>query len=405
VKINPLIYSEFDPNLENEMIYKLISKNFFLIEKIIIMNENNSNPETNNLNSNNNNNNIYNNNVVKINNGSSKNNLTFYSNFKTSPNNFPMCKSKSISRLNSAVNSKTSLQYSFCKSEENKDFKKSEFEFPDYLQFSLINFLKNFSKVFFNKNLNLQYTGVFQMITDILKLENSSCLIIFIFRFLIESITKYANNSSAHKHFLLNEIKTIFEIIISKAFIRSDFSLARNSDSNALNSLFIGNLMINTDCFLKIMNFHIELNFMDPVAFEKLRKLFYNMLTRLLILHSNANNNEEDSGNLFFQLIDHYVYQIFENAEKLKIAEQMQSASTVLLGLIIDSIGILQKIDTRSHYDYFIKKILTVFDCLINFYVIYRNVPQLQIVILKFFFNITNNSCSRIDFHGRLGTK
>ena len=38
VKINP-IYSEFDPKFENEIIFKLISKNFYLIEKIIIMNE------------------------------------------------------------------------------------------------------------------------------------------------------------------------------------------------------------------------------------------------------------------------------------------------------------------------------------------------------------------------------
>lgn len=370
------------------------------------MNENNSCQEINNNDSIvniSNNNNLVNN----VNSNLSKNKTIFYSNFKTSPNNFGISKSRTISKINSAVNSKTSLQYSFTKSEENKDFNKCEFEFPDYLQFSLINFIKNFSKIFFNRNLILQYTGIFQMITDIIKLENSSCLIIFIFRFLIESITKNSNinnnTNTSYRQFLLNEIKAIFEIVISKAFICSDFSNAKNSDSGALNSLFIGNLMINTDCLLKIMNFHVELNFMDPVAYQKLRKMFYNMLTRLLILHSNANNNDEDFGNLFHQLIDHYVYQIFENAEKLKIAEQMQSASTVLLGLLIDSIGIMQKIDTRSHYDYFIKKYLTVFDCLINFYIIYRNVPLLQIVILKFFFNVTNNSYSRIDFNGRLG--
>lgn len=379
------------------------------------MNENNSTSDlnnNNNLNTNNNNNitnNINNNSLISISNKNqnSKTSFIFYSNFKTSPKNFAMCKSKSISKLNSALNSKTSLQYSFCKSEENKDFSKCEFEFPEYLQFSLIKFIKNFSKVFFNRNLILQYNGVFQMITDILKLENSSCLIIFIFRFLIESITKSTNNgASAHKDILLNEIKSIFEIIISKAFICSNFSNTRNCDSNTVNSLFIGKLNLNTDCLLKIMNFHLELNFMDPVAHEKLRKLFYNSLTRLLILNSNASSNNEDddaSANLFFQLVDHYVFQISENAEKLKISEQMQSASVVLLGLMIDSIGILQTIDTRSHYNYFVRKYVTVFDCLINFYFVYRNVPQLQIVVLKFFFNITKNSCSRIDFHGRLG--
>lgn len=442
VNSNPLIYNEFDPKLENEMIYKLISKNFFLIEKLIIMNENkfstevkiNSNNITNNLNLNNNNlnynSNYKNNNISKdilscnlinannncntISNtnqvGSNKSNFNLFSNFKTSPNNLIKnrmgANSKTISNINSAVNSKTSLQYSFCKSEENKDFNKCDFDFPDYLHFSLIKFIKIFSKIFFNKNLSLQYSGIFQMITDIIKLENSSSLIIFIFRFLIESLTKTHGIAEAQKVLLLNEIKSIFEIITSKAFICPDFSKSRNQDSNTVNGLFIGNLMVNKDCLLKMMNFHLELNFMDPVSFEKLRKLFYNTLTRLLILHSNSTNDEEDLSNNFFeQLTDHYVYSIYENSEKLKIPDSMQNGSMVLLGLIIDSIGILQKVDTRNHYDFFIKKYFNILDCMINFYIIFRNVSLLQIVILQFFYNLTKNDFARINFHGNLGKK
>jgi len=456
VKINPLIYSEFDPKLESEVIYKLISKNFYLIEKIIIMNEtyteenNNDNNNTLlNLNVNNNNmnnsllnNSLSNNGILNNNNNTcAKNNLNilnrkninFFSNLKASPKNYLGGSKKSISYFNSAVNSKTSLQYSISKSEENKNFNKSEFDFPDYLHISLINFIKNFCKIFFNRNLSLQYLGVFQMITDVIKLENSSCLIIFIFRFLIETLTKKNNFHEPQKDYLLKQIDSIFEIIISKTFISADFSNRKNSDfimnnnmnssiklsidNNTIsNSLSIGNLILNTDSLMKILNFHLELNFMNPVAYGKLRKIFYNTLTRLLILHYNSKNiyvncfmetcnYEEDylNNNLFFQLVDHYVFQIFDNAEKLKILDQMQNSSEILLGLLIDSIGILQKIDTKINYNYFVKNYARNFDCLINFYMMYRKVYILQNVLLKFFYNITKNEYSRISFIGNLG--
>lgn len=338
VKINPLIYNEFDPKIENEIIYKLISKNFSLIDKYLNMNK-------------------------------------LKQEQKNNEHNNPDCKSNNIHDL----------------------------DFPLTLHFSLLHFLKNFCSVFFNKNISLQYSSIFCMLSDYLKLESSSELIIFIFKFLIESFTK-TKLPQDQKNKAMIEIKKIFEILIDKSYICFEYNNLKNSDSNALNSLFIGNIMINQDCLRKIINFHLDLNFLDPVNFYKIRKLFYSTLIRLLILNSNNPNNEEEGFIIYMQLIDHYTLSINEYSNKLKNEAEIECASNNLLGLIIDSIGILQKIDRRSNYSYFIKKFILCFDNIIQFYSIYRYISFLQNTMLKFVSQLTKNSYSRIDFHGDLST-
>jgi hypothetical protein len=431
--IDPLIYSKYDINIKHEIIFKLFSKIFLLLKYSIDISEGKKiNYEDNLIDK------EENNNIINI---TPKEKLNSKSQIISNSKNLSISKistQKKASTQKENLNFQNNLSFIYNSinknnnnnnliNNDNNDNNNSlinQIKFPDYLLFSLTNFLKIFCKIFFCKNLNRKYSSIFECISENLKIENSSEILIFILNFLTKIITKN-KFSNAFRSKINKESKKILDILIEKIYINNDYLHLKYYD-NTINPLFIGNIMINNVIIKKITEFHMNLISLDSFEFYGLRKNFYSFLAKLLMLNCENPHNKDESLILFNFLIDFYVIEINKNSAKLKEEEVKDNENEYdkgdnndnrneneinfnkeklreniclnIFGLLVDSVGIIQKIEQRNFYLIFLQKYLTTFEKIKDFYFLFSNIYQLQNIVLKFFENLTENKFNRIEF-------
>jgi len=245
----------------------------------------------------------------------------------------------------------------------------------------LFYFLKNFCKLFLNKNLSGKYFNIFENISETFKLKDNTMILSFIISFLVESCK--INQISKNDHFHYQKVIKIFRTIVSNAYMSIDVTSGEKL-------LYIGKLHIQENFLNSVLEMPEILVKLDPISMGKYRTIFYNSISKIMLMKTSSRNED-----LFNLVLKFYTDNIFLRKDSIQGNEKV---GYDFLGYLQDLKGICSSISLKEDYKNFISSVHRSLLILIQFYKENSHIPEVNIFTLKLIEEITNNKHERIYF-------